>query len=220
MNLKERLEQSSAWVLMSYVAGAFIMGILVTIGFMQVLHQDQPKKQVAEFSIESGKQSETKIEMDKSSISENTENNPIKYGAVFKSGDPIPIGFEQIKIGMRLSVLQSIFPDGEMKEDWYIIRTKGNPIIGGVWCYVRYDDDNMNDGNIYRLAFSIQDSTVRGYLIKRALSEFGTDKAISKMQGRILEWNSVKGFDVKIEELYYYINESSAKKIKGIKRIK
>jgi hypothetical protein len=130
MSLKEKLEQSSAWVLMSYVAGAFIVGVLVTLGFMQVLHQDQPKKQVAEFSIESGKQPETKIEMDKSSISENTENNPIKYDPVFKSGDPIPIGFEQIKIGMRLSILRSIFPAGHFYGNSYSVGgIKDNPVI-------------------------------------------------------------------------------------------
>jgi len=155
MKLKERLEQSSTWVLMSYVTGAFIMGILVTLGFMQVLHQDQPKKQVAEFSIESGKQPETKIEMDKSNISENTENKPIEYGDIFRPGDPIPIDFEQLKVGMRLSVLQSILPDGRLLTWCYIVDIKNNPVIYLIRCYVDYDDDKMIDGTINRWLISV-----------------------------------------------------------------
>ena len=215
MNLKERLEQSSAWVLMSYVTGAFIMGILVTLGFMQVLHQDQPKKQVAEFSIESGKQPETgqflqrlKIEMDKSSISENTENKPIEYGDIFRPGDPIPIDFEQLKVGMRLSVLQSILPDGRLLTWCYIVDIKNNPVIYLIRCYVDYDDDKMIDGTINRFEFWIN-SEARGYLTKQALSKFGAEKANSKLQGKILEWKNVKGFHVEIGDDGYIV-ESQA----------
>ena len=241
MSLKEILEQSPVWVMIVIATGAFFVGVTVTIGIIKILFQDQSKKistmenlkrfpvwaiififvfgfiaGVGVMRILDRDQPETKIEMGKSSISENTdnkqtttENRSMKNSDLFRFGNPIPKGFEQLKIGMRSSILKSVFPRGEFSGYyWYVTDIEDNPIIKRIMCNIEYNDENMNDGIVIELVFHLKNSTAHKYIVEQALSAFGSENAISKMQGNILEWKNVEGFNVDIDQDAYRVERA------------
>ena len=146
----EKLEQFPIWTMIIIFAVGFIVGI----GIMIIIQQYKLRKQSAEAYIEI----ETDIEDDEKLTVIEDDKKLIEYSPVFRSGDPIPIGFEHIKIGMRLSILQSLFSKGRiMGYDYYWIDIEDNPIIKNIMCRIKYDDENMNDGTITKLIFFFKD---------------------------------------------------------------
>ena len=146
----EKLGQFPIWTMIIIFAVGFIVGI----GIMIIIQQYKLRKQSAEAYIEI----ETDIEDDEKLTVIEDDKKLIEYSPVFRSGDPIPIGFEHIKIGMRLSILQSLFSKGRiMGYDYYWIDIEDNPIIKNIMCRIKYDDENMNDGTITKLIFFFKD---------------------------------------------------------------
>jgi hypothetical protein len=218
-NLWEKIMQFPIWVLVLLFVIGLLLGISIGIGAMHIIRQHQTKNQSAETYMEVSKQTEPKVEIDRGSIQdtkskqpakdqEKVEKKPIEYGSIFRSGDPMPIGFEHIKVGMRLSVLQSVFPNGyidNITPSLYKIDINDNPNIERVRCWIRYEDENQNDGTIRDLNFCFKNSAAREYVTKHALSAFGSENAISKLQGKVLEWKNVGGFHVEIKQDTYDI---------------
>jgi hypothetical protein len=222
-NLWEKIMQFPIWVLVLLFVIGLLLGISIGIGAMYIIRQHQTKNQSTETYIEVSKQPEPKVEIDRGNLQqdtkseklaknqENVEKKPIEYGSIFRSGDPIPIGFEHIKIGMRLSVLQSIFPNGYIDDvipRFYKIDINDNPNINRITCRVKYDDENQNDGTLTELDFRFKNSADREYVIKHASSAFGSENAISKLQGKALEWKNVGGFHVEITQDVYCVGRA------------
>jgi hypothetical protein len=219
-NLWEKIMQFPIWVSVLLFIIGLLVGIFIGIGAMHVIRQHQTKNQSTETYIEVSKQPEPKVEIDRGSIQdtkteqsakdqEKVEKKPIEYGSIFRSGDPIPIGFEHIKIGMRLSVFQSIFPNGHFDfSTFYKIDIIDNLNIKGIRCIIKYDNENQNDGTITEIDFYFKNSVAREYVIKQALSAFGSENTISKLQGKVLEWKNVGGFHVEIKQDTYEVGRA------------
>ncbi len=190
MNLKEKLEHSIVWIVISIAVAAFSAGM----GIMHTIYQAREK----------GDKPTSVIDKSKIKEEENIPINPAEYGEVFKPGEPYPIGFEQIKIGTRFSILKSLYPNGELNfGSQYRFSVNHGP-FDIIYYYINYDE-RINDGIIYNLAFNFRGSSVREYIIKCALAAFGSEKLITKYQGEILEWKNIKGVEVRIDKDEYRI---------------
>ncbi|MEK7396800.1 MAG: hypothetical protein AAB116_07665 [Candidatus Poribacteria bacterium] len=261
MSLKEKLEQSPVWIMITIAVGGFIFGVTSTMGIIKIIFQDQSNKtstieklsQIPAwamiitlsigFVIGVGVMLIYQQHQNKMQISKSYEK-PLQFSAfmivilfigfaigfavmpihqrykqisqshykgnikIFNTGNPIPLGFEQIKIEMRLSVLQSIFPEGSFFTNSYIVNIKDNPIIHAIICDIKYDDEKMNDGTITKLTYLLNGSAAREYLIEQALSAFGPENAMSKQRGNILEWKNVEGFHINIDRDSYYVESA------------
>src|SRR2546429_6309250 len=94
------------------------------------------------------------------------------FGKVFDSQDPYPIGFEKAQLGSHVSVLQIVYPNGELSSNGYVFTPQDGPFDFVLFQFSGNEDDPV----VRTIAFHLKDSGAREYVREQAVNAFGTDK--------------------------------------------
>jgi hypothetical protein len=126
--------------------------------------------------------------------------------SLLRPGDPHPNGFDQVKIGMKLSQLMAVFPEAEYSASW---STYNRRLASGPFDLIRYGfltSLDQTDPEITGIEFFFRDSTYVRPIRQAALDAFGAEGVESRMLGQVLEWRSVDSTRIHIDNLRYSIS--------------
>lgn len=128
---------------------------------------------------------------------------PQYRGEVFEKGNPFPKGFE-IKPGIRISVLRALnFPSGELDPSLFKVDLPTGPFNG---IYFHHEGVG-NDPKVESISFPLRDTEAAAYIRAQGLVAFGSDRMVSEIQGKVLRWKNIGGFQVRIDDSFYRIEK-------------
>lgn len=111
-----------------------------------------------------------------------------EFDDLFKDGNPYPTGFQAAKLGMKLTVLQKLFPSFKNKLNADLLSSTFSLEIptGTFSRVVYYLSDTEADPKVRQITFWFRDERSAELVRASALRSFDTKKVKTKTLGRII----------------------------------